>query len=153
LDGARAVRALLAPGITARTLVLTGYSQGGGAALSAQALIHGEPDAGQLAATVVYAPEWPIRLDSFGYVDLLRNPTELTIATGLAFSSVAVMRQYAFYEDHLGAGRGVEAVPAQFRAGLGAAIQSDCLVPLGGYIQLTMLHTGDLIDPALRTGL
>ncbi len=153
LDGARAVRALLAPGITAQTLIVTGYSQGGGAALSARALIHADPGAGTLAATVVYAPEWPIRLDSFGYLDMLRDPTELTIATGLAFSSVAVMRQYAFFENHVGAGHGTDSVPAQFRAGLATAIDSDCLVPLGGWIQTQMLHTADLIDPTLRTGL
>lgn len=153
LDGARALRELMAPGITSPDLILTGYSQGGGAALSAHSLIHADgADAGHLVATVVYAPEWPIRLDSFGYVAMLRDPTQLTIATGLSFSSVAVMRQYAFLEDHVAVGDGKNAVPSQFRAGLESAIQSQCLVPLGGWIQTQMLHTGDLIDNTLRTG-
>lgn len=146
LDAARAVRRLLAPGITAPELIVTGYSQGGGAALSARALL--EPDAGTLIATVVYAPEWPIRLNSFKYLDMLRDPTQLTIFTGLAFSSVAVMREYAFYASHGAAG--ADAVPAQFRTGLEGAIQSQCLIGLGGYIQTQMLHTGDLIDDTLR---
>jgi hypothetical protein len=154
LDGARALRALLAPGITAPELVITGFSQGGGAALSAHSLIGADgPGVGHLVATPVYAPEWPIRLDSFTYVQMLRDPTRLTIFTGLAFSSVAVLRQYAFFANHVAGGHGADAMPAQLRAGLDAAVQGQCLVPLGGWIQTQMLHTGDLIDDTLRTGL
>jgi len=154
LDGARALRALMAPGIAAQDLIVTGYSQGGGAALSAHSLIHADgPGAGHLVATVVYAPEWPIRLASFGYIGILRDPTQLTIFTGLSNSSVAVMRQYAFLEDHVATGHGKDSAPSQFRAGLETSIQSQCLVALGGWIQTQMLHTGDLIDPTLRTGL
>lgn len=154
LDGARALRALLPAGLTAQELVITGYSQGGGAALSAHALIHSDPPgAGTLVATVVYAPEWPISMKSFDYETMLRAPTTLTIAEGLSYSSIAVMRQYAFLEDHVGDGHGKQAVPAQFQANLETNIQSQCLVALGGYIQTAMLHTGDLIDASLRTSL
>ncbi|HET9987023.1 MAG TPA: hypothetical protein VFQ65_00845 [Kofleriaceae bacterium] len=154
LDGARALRALLPPGLTAPELVITGYSQGAGAALSAHSLIHGDGDGiGTLVATVVYAPEWPISDKSFDYAAILRDPTQLTIIEGLSYSSVAVMRQYAFLEDHVGDGHGKEAVPAQFQAGLETNIQSQCLIALGGYIQTSMLHTGDLIEPTLRASL
>lgn len=154
LDGARALRALLAPGVTAPELIIAGYSQGGGAALSAQALIGSDgSDAGHLVATVAYAPEWPMSLDSFGYADMLANPTELTIATGLSYSSVAVLRQYAYFENHVGSGTGPLSAPAQYQSGLQSAVESQCLVGVGAYIQIDMLHTGDLIDPALRTGL
>jgi hypothetical protein len=154
IDGARALRRLLAPGITADAIVFTGYSQGGGAALSARALLRADPPgAGALAATVVYAPEWPIRLDSFDYVTMLRDPTRLTISEGLSYSSVAVLRQYAFFENHVGAGHGGDAFPAAARATITGAIDGLCLVPLGGVVETTMLHTGDLIDPDLRTGL
>jgi hypothetical protein len=27
-------------------------------------------------------PQWPIRLNSFKYIDLIRDPTQLTIFTG-----------------------------------------------------------------------
>src|SRR5262249_26085347 len=50
-------------------------------------------------------------------------------------------------------GHGVDAFPAASRSGLQNAIDTQCLVPLGGDIQTNMLHTGDLIDDALRTGL
>ncbi|HTR54039.1 MAG TPA: hypothetical protein VMJ10_25270 [Kofleriaceae bacterium] len=154
LDAARALRALLAPGITSQQMILSGYSQGGGAALSARALLPSDgSDAGTLLATAVYAPEWPIRLNSFRYVDMLSDPTQLTISFGLSFSSVAVMRQYAYYDNHVGFGQGEMAEPAAMRTGLDNAINTQCLVPLGAWIQLDMLHTGDLIDDTLRTGL
>ncbi|HEY4059444.1 MAG TPA: lipase family protein [Kofleriaceae bacterium] len=154
LDGARALRALLPTGITAQEMILAGYSQGGGAALSAQALFKSDgAGLGSLAATVVYAPEWPISMKSFDYETILRDPTALTIGEGLSYSSVAVLRQYAFFEDHLGAGRGKTSVASQYGDGLQSAVDSQCLVPLGGYIQTAMLHTGDLIESTLRTSL
>jgi dienelactone hydrolase len=151
LDGARALRALLPAGLTAPELIVTGYSQGGGAALSAHALIRADgPGPGTLVATVVYAPEWPIRMQSFDYEQLLRDPAALTIAEGLSYSSVAVMREYAFLENHVGDGHGKEAVAAAFQSGLESSIQSQCLVAFGGWVQTTLLHTGDLIDASLR---
>jgi dienelactone hydrolase len=154
LDGARALRALLAPGVTAQDLIVSGYSQGGGAAISAQSLIKADGEGiGHLVATVVYAPEWPESLDNFGYANILDNPTELTIETGLSYSSVAVLRQYAFFENHVGSGMGPLAEPAQYQSGLQTAVQSQCLVGVGAYIQINMLYLSDLIDPTLRTDL
>jgi pimeloyl-ACP methyl ester carboxylesterase len=151
LDGVRALRLLLAPGITAQTFLLSGYSQGGGAALSAQALARTDgSDLGTLAATVVYAPEWPIRMNSFQYLDILNTPNELVVQTGLSFSSVMVMRAYAFFEDHVGVGMGKTTVPSTYQAELETAIQSQCLVELGAYIEARMLHTDDLMDATLR---
>ncbi len=154
LDGARALRALLKPGLTAQDLILTGYSQGGGAALSAQSLIRGDgPGPGNLVATVVYAPEWPIRVDSFMFNTILDNPTELTIELGLSYSSVQVLRQYAWFENHLGAGMGKLSVPTASQGSIDGMVDSLCLVPFGGYVQVTMLHLGDLIEPTLAAGL
>ncbi len=154
LDGARALHAILPPGVTAPQVILAGYSQGGGAALSAHSLIASDgPGIGTLVATVVFAPQWPISLQSFDYEAMLRTPTSLTISEGLAFSSVAVMREYAFFDNHVAAGQGASALPAQFRTNLEGAIQSQCLVALGGVIQTSMLHAGDLIDASLRTSL
>lgn len=158
LDAARALRALLPAGLTAPELVLAGYSQGGGAVLSAQALIRTDaptaaPPAGTLVGTVAYAPQWPIRLESFDYLAILRDPDRLTILTGLSYSSVAVLRQFAWFENHVGPGHGADSVPAEHRDGLTGAVDTQCLVALGGWIQTNLLHTGDLIDPALRLGL
>jgi hypothetical protein len=101
----------------------------------------------------VYAPEWPIRLNSFGYADILRDPTQLTIATGLSRSSIAVLRQYAWFENWVGSGHGKDAFAGNFADGLQLAVDSQCLVAFGGYVQTQMLHTGDLIADGLRQGL
>ncbi len=154
LDGARALHAILPSGVTAQQLILAGYSQGGGAALSAHSLIASDgPGIGTVAATVVFAPQWPISIQSFDYDAILRTPTTLTIAEGLAYSSVAVMREYAYFDNHVAAGHGADSVPSQFRTNLEGAVQSQCLVALGGVIQTSMFHTGDLIDDSLRTSL
>ncbi|HEY4181268.1 MAG TPA: lipase family protein [Kofleriaceae bacterium] len=154
LDGVRALRALLPTGLTAEDVVLAGYSQGGGAVLSAHSLWRGDgAGLGTLAATVAYAPQWPISMKSFDYETILRNPSTLTISEGLSYSSVAVLRQFAFFENHFGAGRGKTSVPSQYSDGLQNAVDSQCLVPLGGYIQTSMLHTGDLIESTVHTSL
>jgi hypothetical protein len=150
LDGARALRALLAPGLTRDELLLAGYSQGGGSVLSAQALAPGEPDAGRVIGAIAFAPEWPITTSSFGYAALLHAPDELTIQTGLSFSSVAVMREYAWGEAALGAGHGRDMFPPALRDGVDGALGSQCLGTLGAWVQGDMLHAGDLIDPDVR---
>jgi hypothetical protein len=154
LDGARALRALLAPGVTAEQVILAGYSQGGGAVLSAQSLVGADgPGFGKLVATVAYAPEWPISLSSFDYLGMLDDPTELTITAGLSYSSVAVLRQYAWFENHVGVGTGSQSVPTQFQATIDGAVEDNCLVAFGAYVQIEMLHTSDLINPTLSSGL
>jgi predicted esterase len=154
LDGARAVRALLAAGVTSQDFMLSGYSQGGGAVLSAQALLANDPPgAGTLIGTVAYAPEWPISLSSFDYLGLLDNPTELTITAGLSYSSVMVLRQYAWFENHVGIGTGSQSVPTQFQNTIDGAVTGNCLVAFGAYVQVNMLHASDLINPTLSSGL
>jgi hypothetical protein len=150
LDGSRALAALLAPGAVDDTLLLVGYSQGGGTVLSAQALAPAEPDAGRVIGTIAFAPEWAIGPASFGYSAMLHAPDELTIQTGLSYSSVAVMRQYAWGEAALGAGHGVDLFPPALRDGVGGVVTSQCLGTLGAWVQGDMLHAGDLIDPDVR---
>ena len=98
LDGARALRKLLPARALSQKILLFGYSQGGGAALSGQALEKAYGADGQIAGVVAFAPQWPTRLNSFGYVDILKNPTGLTIGSGLSKSAIAVLREYAYSE-------------------------------------------------------
>ena len=95
LDGARALRKLLSPGALSSDILAVGFSQGGGAVLSAQALAKSYGADGELVGAIVFAPEWPTRMNSFGFLDLLENPDELTILTGISANVVAVMRSYA----------------------------------------------------------
>jgi len=108
---------------------------------------------GTLAGVIAFAPQWPTRLNSFGYVDQLNNPTELTIQTGISDNVVTVMRTYGYFYNRVGAGNAGDGFPAASRGGIGGATMSLCQTPLGGYLQATATHVGDLFDEAFRTAL
>jgi len=153
LDGARALRKLLKPGALDARVVVAGHSQGGGVALSAQALARDYGLDGELRGVIAYAPEWPIRLDSFGYLDILGDPTALTISTWISKSVVMVLRQYAWFANAYGPGHEADAFRADLRAGLTAAVESQCETLLGGWVQANQPYLGDLIDEPLRVAL
>jgi len=152
LDGARALRRLVGPGLGDDVLVV-GYSQGGGSALSAQALARSYGTEGRLAGVIGFAPEWPTRLNSFGYLDLLRTPDRLTILTGVSKAAIVVLRQYAWFGMTRGEARAGEAFPAAERDAIVRAVESQCLIPLGGALQTAQPRLGELTDEALRTTL
>lgn len=147
LDGARALRAFVAG--TSDDVLLAGWSQGGGAALSAQALAHGAADL-RVAGTIAIAPEWPARLGSFGYEAVLRDPSRPTFTTGLSTPAVAVLREYAWAEAALGPGHGHDLFADGLRADVDDAVGSQCLIGLGGWIQARMPALGDLLDGDVR---
>lgn len=151
LDAVRALRALLPAGAIDQRAVLVGYSQGGGAALAAQALERTYGSGGTLSAVIAVAPQYFTRLNSFGYVTMLRSPDAFTVAQGYTKPVVAALRQYGWYENTLGAGRGIEAFPAASAAGTVAAIESRCLIDLGGWLPANRSRVRDLIDDGLRT--
>ena len=153
LDGARALRKLLPAGAASSSVLAVGYSQGGGSVLSAQAIAKDYGLDGTLVGVVAFAPQWPTRLNSFGYVDQLNNPTELTIATGISDNVVTVMRTAGYFYNRVGAANMGDAFPAAGRSGIDNAAMTLCQTPLGGYLQATAVHVGDLFDPAFRTAL
>ncbi len=152
LDAARALRRMVAPGSLTSRIVLVGHSQGGGAVLSAQSLVRSYGADGELAAAVVYAPEWPSRINSFRLLEALRHPDALTISYGITAPVVATSMAFAYFENHLGSGRGPEAFPAALRLSSPGAITSLCLTPYGGYVQGLALHVRDWLDEPLRSG-
>lgn len=151
LDAARALRKLLKPGAFSAKVAMNGYSQGGGAVLSAQALARTYGVDGELVAVAAFAPQWPTRLNSFGFVDLLKQPDALTISFGVTKPVVAVLRTYAYFAnatgDH-GAG-----IPAVTRSSISNSIDNLCLVAFGGALQGSALRVRDFFDDGLRTGL
>ena len=153
LDGARALRKMVSSGAFSSQVLLVGYSQGGGAVLSSQALASSYGCDGTLAAVVAFAPEWPTRMDSFDFVNMLENPTELTIETGISYNVVEVMRTYAYFYNWVGAADADDGFPAAQRSGFDSAITSDTEVALGAYLQANALHVSDFIDDTLRTTL
>jgi len=151
LDGARALRKLLKSGAFSSKIVLAGYSQGGGAVLSAQSLARTYGADGEVAVVASFAAQWPTRLESFGFVDLLKRPDDLTIALGYTKPVVAVLRTYGWFANsgRLAAG----GIPAEKRDTLTSAIESLCLIPFGGAVQARAPRVRDFVDEELRVGL
>ena len=153
LDGARALRKLLPAAAMSPKVLAIGHSQGGGGVLSAQALAGTYGVDGTLVGAIVFAPEWPTRFNSFGYVDQLNNLGALTITTGIDENVVTVMRTYAYFYNRVGTTDADDGFPSANRSGIDSAVQSLCQTPLGGYLQAAEPHVGDIFDPALSTSM
>jgi len=153
LDSVRALRGLLDPSVLDQRVLLVGYSQGGGAVLAAQGLAGSYGADGTVVAAVVFAAEYFARNDSFGYQQLLENPTELTIVTGVTRPVVAATRDYAFSYNVLGASSATVTFPSSLQSGVESSIMSMGEVPFGGYLQGVAPTVGDLFDDGFRTSL
>jgi dienelactone hydrolase len=153
LDAARALRAMLAPGALDSRVLLSGFSQGGGAVLASQALAGSYGAGGDVVAAIVFAPQFFSRIGSFGYVSLLRSPTDLTISTGISKPVVAELRDYSIAYKVLGSANAGVAFPAANRADIAQAVTTQCQTPFGGYIQAVAPHVGDLFDDGFRTSM
>jgi pimeloyl-ACP methyl ester carboxylesterase len=151
LDGARALRKLLKSGAFSTKIVLAGYSQGGGAVLSAQALARTYGADGEVAVVASFAAQWPTRLESFGFLDLLKRPDDLTIALGYTKPVVAVLRTYAWFANSGRLASG--GIPLNKRDALTGSIESLCLIAFGGAMQAQAPRVRDFIDDELRQGL
>jgi dienelactone hydrolase len=151
LDAARALRKFLQPGSFEPRVIMVGYSQGGGGTLAAQAVEKDYGAGGPIAAAIVFAPEWPSRLDSFGMVTMLSNPTALTITYGITKPPVVSMRLFSYFYNTQGASHATDGFPVAKRTNLDNEINSSCLVALGGWVQANCPHVSDLMDDALRT--
>jgi len=151
LDGARALRKLLPANALSEQVLAVGWSQGGGAVLSAQALAPTYGVDGTLAGVVVFAPEWPSRLNSFGYVNELNAPPKtLTITTGISEDVVAVMMMYAYFGNYVGMSDVGDGFPAARQAGMDNAVNTLCQTPLGAYLQANEFYVTDIFDPTFQ---
>jgi pimeloyl-ACP methyl ester carboxylesterase len=151
LDAARALRKFLTQQGGTSHVALVGHSQGGGAALSAQALGRSYAPELTLDAVVAIAPQWPTRLNSFNFVNSLRAPTALTISFGITTPAVVSFETYAWWENDVGSGEGNSVFQSQFASGMVGAIKGLCLVEFGAYQQGTELHVQDWLESSLRT--
>lgn len=153
LDGARALRRLVADGVFTQKILGVGFSQGGGAILGMQALASSYGADGELVGAVAIAPEWHTRMNSFDLVEMLEHPEKLTIQTGISNNVIAVMRLYGWAYNALGPEHAGDAFPADDREDMIEAVESKCLMQLGGYLQATAFHVGDNFDEGFRTSL
>jgi hypothetical protein len=153
MDGARALRKLLPTGVFDDRVLAIGYSQGGGAVLSVQALAKTYGLDGTLVGVIGFAPEWPSRLNSFNYMTMLQNPTELTIETGVMEPVVASYREYAYFANYLSLGAASEGFPDSNAGAYASAVSSLCFLEFGAWVNANAPHVADLINPDLRATL
>ena len=153
LDGARALRKLLPAGAFSSKVAMAGHSQGGGGILSAQALAKTYGLDGDLTAVAAFAPEWPTRLNSFGYVSMLESPDDLTISTGISNCVVAAYREYAYFSSYVASSNGEDAFPSGQADTEVSTMNAVNETAFGGYLQGVDLHIGDMFDATFRTSL
>jgi pimeloyl-ACP methyl ester carboxylesterase len=153
MDGARALRNLVAANAFDDRVLAIGYSQGGGAVLSMQALAKSYGVGGTLVGVIGFAPEWPSRLDSFNYIQMLQDPTELSLETGLMEPVVASYREYAYFANYVGMSSAGDGLPTTGNAGYVSAITSLCYAEFGSWVFSSQTEVGDLINSDLRTSL
>jgi dienelactone hydrolase len=164
LDGARALRKMFLEGAFTDQVVVSGWSQGGGSALSAQALAKTYGAGGTVAAVVAFAPEWPIRYNSFGFADMIRNPSALVAfnpaSMDFSYSNHVIwtMRAYGFFSNFSKlTTNGGAAFPAATANAFLSAMDTTCgMVAIGGAIYLQAhppfgAKNSDLFDPTFQT--
>jgi hypothetical protein len=106
-----------------------------------------------LTAVATFAPQYPIRFNSFGYLSALRNPSALTISLGVTKPAIYVLRQYAHQVNHAGPPAAGDAFPAGKRSGLVNAAETQCVIAAGGVVQATATRVGDLFEEGFRQSL
>src|SRR5262249_6214296 len=128
LDAARSLRKLLDPSSPlGPEVVVLGHSEGGGAALSAQALAKTYGAGGELVAAIAHAPGWQVdaKVDGFRYAD-----TPTTYGSGFP-AVIGSLLLYAYSARHLGgAAHGGDAFGATARAAAVRAIEHECVFAL-----------------------
>ncbi|MFT3838375.1 MAG: lipase family protein [Myxococcaceae bacterium] len=147
LDAARALKKLMDPRVFDGRVAMLGYSQGGGGVLSAQALDHSYGD-GNLAVVAALAPEWPTRLNSFGFVDMMNAPSTFSFQFGYTKPVVATQMMYGYFHNYLGSTAGF---PSGSASDIVNSLETLSLVPYGGWLEATELHVSDWVDDTLRT--
>ncbi len=154
LDSARALRKLISPGVFTSQVVMAGHSQGGGGVLAAQALAKTYGCDGELVAVIAFAPEYPTRMNSFGYVDELNaSSSELTIQTGITDNVVAAYREYAYFSNYVSASDATDAFPSAQASTEATNLLAMGEVEFGGYLQGVDVHVVDEFDPTFRASL
>ncbi|MEO7094026.1 MAG: alpha/beta fold hydrolase, partial [Polyangiales bacterium] len=153
LDAARALRKLLKVGALDDRIVMVGYSQGGGAVLSAQALERTYGSGGRMVGVVTFAAQWATSPASFGLLGMLKDPEALTIGAGITKPVVATLMAYAYRANWLSTGAPADAFPAAKRADIESALSSKCLIEYGGWIQGISPKIKDLLDEPLRASI
>ncbi|MBW2733512.1 MAG: hypothetical protein JRH20_14085 [Deltaproteobacteria bacterium] len=154
LDAGRAAIAALAPGSVDADLVVAGHSQGGGAALSAQAFgaSYGAPDV-TLSAIISYAGNVTENRSLLGW----QYPKLVPLLGGGGVTrAVVVLAFYSDFANLFGEARAGEVFHPDLRAFVVDAVKTKCIYgltaalakPSAGYV--VPLTVANLVDPDLQ---
>ncbi len=145
LDAARALAKFTGASSSARVFVY-GHSQGGGAALSAQALAPTYGADLNVTGIVAFAPGWATKVDVSGLAN-----TSLLTSTSLgapaAFTSLIL---YSYFGNRLGDAHKGEGFAASSRAAVTNLVESQCITQLPLSIPVVAPTFGTLIDTTFR---
>ncbi len=125
IDAARATRNVVTAGSLAPGMIVAGHSQGGGAALSAQAFgsLYGD---GDVLGVVAFAPGWPH--DTVG-LRLLLNFPGLILYNSIN-APPPTLGLYADAANFLGVGQETDYFDVAVRSAVDAAVSEDCILGL-----------------------
>ena len=146
LDAARAMRKLVSAGSLSGKVVVVRHSQGGGAALSAQALARTYGD-GDVVGVVGFAPGWQVGVDVSGF----RAPTVSTSYGAGLPAALASLFVDAYFTNRVGATHEGDGFGATARSAVLGAIASQCVLQLAVSIPMAAATFGDLFDATFRT--
>ncbi|MFO0550999.1 MAG: alpha/beta fold hydrolase [Polyangiaceae bacterium] len=146
LHAARALSLLVGGG--ANRAVVVGHSQGGGTALSMQAVEHEEAATlgVKIEGVVAVAPGWQTTasVEGFSFADA---PTD--VGFGLP-AVVATLYTYAYFSNYVGLAHGLDPFAASVREDLGRALEGECIVRLLRTVPRIAPTFGELFDRSFR---
>ncbi len=125
IDAARATREVVTVGSLAPGTMVAGHSQGGGAALSAQAFdsFYGDSD---LLGAIAFAPGWPH--DTVGLWWLLNFP--MLFPYNSIRAPPATLSLYADAANFIGPGHETDYFQVAVRSAVDTAVREDCILGL-----------------------
>jgi pimeloyl-ACP methyl ester carboxylesterase len=145
LDAARAL-AKFTGARSAERVFLYGHSQGGGAALSAQALAPTYGAGVNVAGVVAFAPGWSTKVDVSGLANTTL-PTSTSLGAPAAFAALIL---YGYFGNRLGESHKGDGFAVPGRASLLQLVESQCITQLPFSIPVVAPTFGSLIDETFR---
>jgi len=147
LDAAKALRALLAPERLSDKVLVVGHSQGGGAALSAQALASSYGAGGELAGVIAFAPGWQTQLDDVGWANFWFTNFDFG-----GSAAIVSMLLYAYHANVIGEDSVGDGFPLLTRLQLESAVELNCFATLPAAVATVTLGLSvNLIDETFRS--
>ncbi len=144
LDATRAVGKMLKPGLLSDKVIIAGHSQGGHAALSAQAYAGSYGLQGKLAGVATMAPMWFTQLIWGGALSPVAG---LTTAENAYTLEYAMGYFYTHAENYDGPGQGTSMFQPDKRDKVVAIETQDCLFEAAEHMPSLGSTPGDFFDP------